>query len=179
MPTQPRWTFRSASRLITRLEIGVGAVLLLTIFILMFVQAAQRHLPMDSLAWTGEVSRFSLAWLTFLMAGVLVTERGHITLEVLDTVPNQHVVRGVQAFALLVVAATAGLLVHEAWSLVETQGIMRSPVLGLPMSWVYAPLLVGMVSTVIRSVISAVDIALHGPVLPEISDENDLQVSPS
>lgn len=179
MTSQRGSTYHRASRLITRIEIGIGAVLLLLIFALMTVQAAQRHLPMDSLAWTGEVSRFSLAWLTFLVAGVLITERGHITLEVLDTVPNPHVVRGVQVFAMLVVAATSAILISEAWSLVETQGIMRSPVLGMPMSWVYAPLLLGMISTFLRALVSAVDIAVHGPVLPSIEEEAEAQVSSS
>lgn len=161
-----RTLMRQVCRVLTAAEIAVGSVMLLTIFVLIVFQAAQRHLPGDSLAWTGEVSRFGLVWLTFSVAGVLITQRGHITLEVVDIVPRPQLVRGVQIFALLVVAAVAAGLSMEAWNLVQSQGILRSPVLGMSMALVYIPVLIGMLSTVLRSLISAVDITLNGPTKP-------------
>lgn len=157
---------RRAGKVLTAAEMGLGALMLLTIFVLIGIQAAQRHLPGESIAWTGEVSRFALLWLTFSVAGVLITHRGHITLEVVDILPRPQLVRTVQIFALLVVAAVATGLAVEAWTLVQTQGILRSQILGMSMALVYIPVLVGMISTVLRSLLSAADITLHGPVLP-------------
>ena len=164
---------RRAGRIFTALEIILGAVMLLTIFVLIVMQAAQRHTPGDSIPWTGELSRFALVWLTFSVAGVLVTKRDHITLEVVDLLPHPRIVRSVQVFALLVIAMTAAGLTIEAWALVQTQGILSSPVLGMSMALLYLPVLIGMVSTVIRSLISATDIALHGPA------HSDAQENPS
>ncbi len=96
--------------------------MLLVILVLVFAQAAQRHLPVTAAAWTGEVSRFGLAWLTLGLAGVLITLRGHITLEVLDIVPKPQFVRFVQAFALVVTAVIAAGLAREAFALVQSQG---------------------------------------------------------
>jgi TRAP-type transport system small permease protein len=47
---------------------------------------------------------------------------------------------------------------------VQSQGILRSPVLGMSMALLYIPVLIGMISTVLRSLIAAADISLNGPV---------------
>lgn len=161
---------RRTGNVFTVLEMTLGAVMLIVIFVLILIQAGQRHLPVESVPWTGEISRFALVWLTFSVAGVLVTRRGHITLEVVDLLPSPRMIRAVQVFALLVVASTAGGLSVEAWTLVQTQGILRSPVLGMSMALVYIPVLIGMISTVIRSLILAVDVALHGPANSETEE---------
>lgn len=158
-----RTSLRKTGSVLTVAEIAVGSIMLLTIFMLIVIQAAQRHLPGDSLAWTGEVSRFGLVWLTFSVAGVLITHRGHIALEVVDLLPRPQLVRTVQVFALLCVATVAAGLAYEAWNLVQSQGILRSPVLGMSMALLYIPVLIGMISTVLRSLVAATDIILHGP----------------
>lgn len=141
------------------------------ILVLVFYQALQRYLPIDSIAWTGELARFSLLWATFAAMGILVTSHGHIALELADSIRNPMVVRIIQIFALLVVAAAGIGLSLEAWALVETQGIVKSPVLRIPMSWVYIPVLIGTISTTVRALISAGDIALHGPVSADVEED--------
>ncbi|MDS2173878.1 TRAP transporter small permease subunit [Nesterenkonia sp. CL21] len=171
MTPPPRGPLRRAGRMIDALEISAGSVMLLTIFVLVLIQAAQRHLPGESLPWTGEVSRFALAWLTFTVAGVLISRGGHITLEVVDILPKPRLIRAVQVFALVIVAVTAGAFTLEAWDLVQTQGALRSPVLGLSMALVYVPVLLGLISSTVRALIGAARIALHGPVRSELAEE--------
>ncbi len=161
---------RDTPRVLTalgRIELTLGSLALLAILVLVFLQALQRYLPIDQIAWTGEVARFSLVWLTFSVAGWLVTARGHIALEIADALPSPKAVRAVQTFALLIVAVTGVGLTVEAWALVTTQGIIKSPVLRLPMSWVYVPVLLGAASTAVRAALAAVDIARHGPWVDE------------
>jgi TRAP-type C4-dicarboxylate transport system permease small subunit len=170
-PTDPplsprRRALHRAITVVGIVELTIGAISLGLIFVLMLVQSGQRYLPFEGIAWTGEMSRFALIWLTFSAMGILVTARGHIALEVVDTFKNPMIVRVVQVFALLVVAAVGVGLLIEAIALVDTQGILRSPVLRVPMSLVYIPVLLGALSTAIRAVVAAIDIARHGPVLP-------------
>jgi TRAP-type C4-dicarboxylate transport system permease small subunit len=165
-PQQRNGALRRIAGVVFVVELTIGAIALMLILILVFLQALQRYLPIEGFAWTGEVARFSLVWLTFSAAGLLVTTRGHIALEIVDAIPNQTVVRVIQVFALVVVAATGVGLAIAAWALVDTQGIIKSPVLRLPMSWVYIPVLIGAISTAIRAAVAAVDVALHGPALP-------------
>lgn len=153
---------------LTRLELGFAGVMLLVILVLVFTQAAQRYTPFEGIAWTGEISRFGLAWMTFSVAGVLITLRGHIALEVVDTLPAPRLIRTVQVASMLIVAVIAIGLTREAWGLVQTQGALRSPVLGMSMALVYLPVLAGMLSTVLRSLVAAFMIARHGPILPTV-----------
>ncbi len=156
---------RRISRIVFFAELAIGSVALLAILAFVFLQALQRYLPIEGFPWTGELARFSLVWLTFSAAGLLVTSRGHIALEVVDVARNKMLVRVVQVFAMLVVAATGVGLTLEAWALIETQGIIKSPVLRMPMSWVYVPVLIGAASTAIRATIAAIDVAVNGPVI--------------
>lgn len=170
----PVW--RVVVRVLTGVEVAIGAVCLLLIAVLVFFQALQRYLPIEQVSWTGEVSQFCLVWLTFSVAGVLVTTGGHITLEILDSVKSRLLVRVVQVVAMLLVVVVAMLLVIEAVRLVQTQGIIKSPVLRIPMSWVYVPVLVGLVSMVVRGLVQAVWIAVSGPILAEIDDDDEAGV---
>jgi len=172
-PSAPPGALMRIARGIGLVELTIGGVTLLMIFVFVLWQALQRYLPLESIAWTGELSRFSLIWLTFSAMGVLITSHGHIALELVDTIRRPMVVRIIQVFALLVVAVTAVGLTREAANLVATQAMIKSPVLRMPMSWVYIPVLVGSVSTLIRSVIAAVVIALRGPVIADIDADAD------
>lgn len=162
-------------RTLSAVEMTIGVISLLLILVLVFFQALQRYLPIDQIAWTGEVARFSLLWITFSAAGLLVTSRGHIALEILDSLKNPRAVQAVQVFALVILAIIAGMLTVEAWSLITT-GIVTSPVLRIPMSVIYIPVLIGCISTAVRSVIAAIDVMRSGAVLTEIDSDGDLEV---
>ena len=165
----PRWLARSA-RALTALEIALGAVALLLIFFLVLAQAAQRYLPVDGLPWTGELARFSLVWLTFVVAGVLVTTDSHIAIEMVDGFGGSMVRRVVRVLSCLVVAAVGYGLTLEAWELVGTQGVLKSPAMEMPMSWLYGISMIGFVSTVVRSLVAAVRYAVLGAPEPDHGD---------
>lgn len=172
-PARAPW-WRTLVRVITVIEMTIAIVCLVMIALLVFFQALQRYLPIDQIAWTGEVSQFCLVWLTFAVAGVLITTRGHITLEILDGLRSRVMVRIVQTVAMLISAFVAALLVVEAIELIDTQGIIKSPVLRISMSLVYIPILIGVASTAIRSLIQAIQIAITGPILPDVEDDAEV-----
>lgn len=170
--TKPFW--QPLVRVLTAIEVAIGVLCMLAILVLVFFQAVQRYLPIEQVAWTGEVSRFALVWLTFSAAGILITTRGHIALEIVDAARSRLFVRIVQSGAMLIVAAVAIMLVVEALALIDSQGILKSAVLRIPMSWVYIPVLIGVVSTAIRSLVQAVQIAVSGPIFPEVDDDAEV-----
>lgn len=164
---QPHW-LRRIIRVVTGIELALGVVALLLIFGLVLLQAAQRYLPFESWSGTGELARFSLVWLTFVVAGVLVTTDQHIAIEAIDTVRNRMFARVVRVISCLVVAAVGVGLVAEAVELMETQGVLKSPAMRMPMSWFYGISLIGFVSVVVRASLAAVRFAVLGvPPPPE------------
>lgn len=157
----PRWLNRTL-RAITAFELALGVAALLLIFGLVLVQAGQRYLPIDGWQWTGELARFSLVWLTFVVAGVLVTMDNHIAIEMIDGFGNPAVRRVVRVVSCLIVAAIGIGLVGEAWELIQTQDVIKSPAMRMPMSWLYAISMVGFVSIVVRALVAAVRYAVLG-----------------
>jgi TRAP-type C4-dicarboxylate transport system permease small subunit len=160
----PRWLSRLV-RWVTGLELAIGAAALLLIFFLVLVQVLQRYLPFDGWPWTGELATFSLVWLTFVVAGVLVTSDSHIAIEMVDVVRNPLLRRIVRVVSCLIVAAIGVGLTVEAWTLTEEQGVLKSPALQMPMSWLYGISLIGFVSVVVRALFAALRFAVMG--LPE------------
>ena len=171
---QPPRPIARTVRVITGIELALGVACLLLIFGLVLLQAAQRYLPIDGWPWTGELARFALVWLTFLVAGVLVTTDSHISIEMIDSVPSELVRRVVRVISCLIVAAIGVALCAEAWELAHTQGILKSPALRMPMSWLYAISLIGFVSVVVRALVAALTYAVLGVPEPSYADHVEL-----
>ncbi|MBB3674711.1 TRAP transporter small permease [Modestobacter versicolor] len=148
--------------MVTAIEIGLAAAATVLMFLLVLAQAGQRYLPIDGWPWTGELARFCLVWLAFVVTGVLVTTDGHIALEVVDLVKNPLVVRAVRVFACLVVAAIGAGFAVEAFELMQSQARLKSPSLRMPMPWLYVLPLIGFVSTAVRGLVAAGVIAVRG-----------------
>jgi TRAP-type C4-dicarboxylate transport system permease small subunit len=162
------------TRMLAAIELTIASVAAAMIFVLILFQAVQRYLPLPQVVWTGELSQFALVWLTFAAAGVLVTRNGHIALQLVDGLPSPVVVRVVQTFAMAMVALIAAAFTWACWELVTSAGFLTSPALGLPMSWVYAVVLVGLVSTTVRAAVAAVQVARDGAPSPD-HDEGEAQ----
>lgn len=133
----------------------VGACALLVIFVLVFIQALQRYLPVSGWLWTGELSQFCLVWLTFSVTGYLLGRGQHITLQVVDVIRAAWLLRWIKAFANAVVAVVAAGFVLEGYSLVTEHGQV-SPALQMPMSWLYVIPLLGFALTAIRGMLGIV-----------------------
>ena len=156
--------------MLTAIEIAIGAAALLLIFFLVLVQALQRYLPFDGWAWTGELARFCLVWLTFVVAGVLVSSDSHIAIESIDAVPRPAFQRVVRVLSCLIVAAVGFGLTAEAWELTQQQGIIKSPAMQMPMSWLYAISMIGFVSCTLRALVAALQYAVVGVPEPRPED---------
>jgi TRAP-type C4-dicarboxylate transport system permease small subunit len=170
----PRW-LGFVTRWVTRLELAIGAAALLLIFFLVGVQALQRYLPFDGWPWTGELATFCLVWLTFVVAGVLVTSDSHISIEMVDMVRSPLMRRIVRVISCLIVAAIGVGLTIEAWTLTEEQGVLKSPALRMPMSWLYAISLIGFVSVVVRALVAAARYAILGVPEESVADRLDAE----
>jgi TRAP-type C4-dicarboxylate transport system permease small subunit len=147
---------------ITKVELGLAATALAVLFVLVLVQAAQRYLPVSGWSWTGELARFCLVWVTFTVAGVLVTSDSHIALQLVDNIKNPRVVRFVRVLASVVVAVIGAGFAAEAWQLITSQGQLKSPSLRMPLTFLYLFPFLGFLSTAVRGAVAAVVFAVRG-----------------
>lgn len=149
----PKYERRVAKvlRVVEIVEGTVGALLLLTILVLVMVQVTVRFSALGGWAWTGELARFSLVWLTFVLAGYLLGRDQHISFDIIDQVLPERARRVVQIVSYLIVAVICAAFVYEGVGLMDAQSFIRSSAAEIPMSFVYLIPTVGFALTGVRA----------------------------
>lgn len=140
-------------RAVEVLEGAVGALLLLAILVLVMVQITVRFSALGGWAWTGELARFSLMWLTFVMAGYLLGRDQHISFDIIDHIVPERALRVIKRASYVIVAAICAAFVYEGVGLIDAQSFIRSSAAEIPMSFVYLIPTVGFALTGVRALI--------------------------
>ena len=138
-----RWLRRGAH--------AVSGILFLALFAVFLIQVAARFGLNQPLPWTDELAVILYIWVIFWTAALVVPQREHV---VFDLVWNSVGPRIRQAMAiagnlLLGGLALAGL--PATWDYVHFMQREGTPVLGLPLMWVFLPLVLLMLALVVRS----------------------------
>ncbi len=124
---------------------GLGAIV--------FLQFFTRYVLNDSLAWTEEIARYALMWLTFIGAAVVARKNLHISVEVvlhyLPKFPARLLLAIVDTIKLLFM----GLLAYFSLMIVERMQWQRMVIIDLPMSIVYGGVALGCFIMLIRQVV--------------------------
>lgn len=116
-----------------------------------FLQFFSRYVLNDSFAWTDEIARYLLMWITFVGAAVAMRRRNHIAVEVLHQFLPPPLVRVLNFVIDFIVLAFLALLVWFAWTVTERMEIQRMTVFDVSMAYVYGGVFVGCVLLVLRA----------------------------
>ena len=108
-----------------------------------------------SVAWTEEVARFLLIWITFLGATLAYQQGRHIAVTILRDALPPVLKRIMTGLALLVVIAFLVTLARIGWQYTEMQSFQKSPSMRLPMNNVY---IVMPVASAIMAALSLIDL---------------------
>jgi TRAP-type C4-dicarboxylate transport system permease small subunit len=130
---------------------AIGGGLFLTLFVVFIIQIGARFGFNRPLPWTDELAVILYIWVILWAAAFVVPAREHV---VFDLVWNSVGQRARQVMAitgnlLLGGLALAGL--PATWDYVHFMQREGTPVLNIPMMWVYLPLVLLMVALVVRS----------------------------
>ena len=111
---------------------------------IVFLQFFTRYVLNDSLAWTEEIARYGLIWVVFV-GGAMVTRRNtHVAVELLSNVMKPSRTRSaLLAFVDLSKLGFLGLLAYFSITIIERMHYQWMTVFELPMSYVYAGVLIG------------------------------------
>ncbi len=132
----------------------VGGLLILVIFVFVLMQAVQRYLPTGTWVGAGELSRYALAGLTFLMAGYLYGHGLHITVLVIDRYTSGRTAKALHVLTHVLVLLASLLLLNEVWFLLTDSVSQSTPALGIPMLWIYLLPLLGILTLTVRSAVA-------------------------
>ena len=84
MPATPSWMGApkrpAILKWLSKIEEVLGALLVLLIFVLLTIQVFQRYLPVATQPWIGEVSRYALMALGFMLVGSLMGQGRHLSI---------------------------------------------------------------------------------------------------
>ena len=95
-----------------------------------------RYVLNDALAWTEEIAKYLLVWLTFVGAPLALRSGGHIAVEVLPGMLPPRLRSALQALILSVVVAVLLVLAHQSWGLAMNARIQTAATFELSLMWV-------------------------------------------
>lgn len=130
---------------------AVGGALFLTLFGVFIVQIGARFGLNQPLPWTDETAVILYIWVILWAAAFVVPQREHV---VFDLVWNSVGQRARQAMAIagnLLVGGLAMAGLPATWDYVHFMQREGTPVLEIPLMWVYLPLVLLMAALVVRS----------------------------
>jgi TRAP-type C4-dicarboxylate transport system permease small subunit len=137
--------------LLQRAANAIGGGLFLTLFAVFIIQIGARFGFNQPLPWTDEAAVILYIWVILWAAAFVVPAREHV---VFDLVWNSAGTRTRQVMAIagnLMVGGLALAGLPATWDYVHFMQREGTPVLGIPLMWVFLPLALLMVALVVRS----------------------------
>ncbi len=125
-------------------EDWIAFLLFWSLAFIVFLQFFTRYVLNDSLAWTEEIARYGLMWVTFIGGAVVTRKNTHIAVELLSNLMRPGRVRSaLLALVDVVKLGFMGLLAYFSVMIVERMHYQRMTVIDLPMSVVYGGVALG------------------------------------
>lgn len=120
-----------------------------------FLQFFTRYVLNNSFAWTEEIARYLLMWLTFFGGAVVFRRRANISIDLFVDLLPRPVGRIVKVVAMLVTIALLILLCWFAWQVAGRVSIQRMSVFDVSMAVVYYGVFAGLVIMTLRAMQAA------------------------
>jgi TRAP-type C4-dicarboxylate transport system permease small subunit len=118
--------------------------------LIVFLQFFTRYVLNDSLSWTEEIARYGLIWITYIGAVMVTRRNNHIAVMLLPNLLPAWGGRLLLAVVDLVTLGFVGLLAYFSTQIVGRMHVQRMSVVDLPMSYVYAGVVLGLILMLAR-----------------------------
>jgi TRAP-type C4-dicarboxylate transport system permease small subunit len=119
---------------------------------IVFLQFFTRYILNDSLAWTEEIARYGLMWVTFIGAAMVTRRNSHIAVVLLTELLPPGPARVLRASIDIVVLVFLALLAYFSVLILERMQFQRMTVIDLPMSLVYGGIALGCFLMLLRQI---------------------------
>ncbi|MGO4887502.1 TRAP transporter small permease [Anaerobacillus sp. MEB173] len=129
------WT--KGIKFINRIVENISALFLATMVILIFIQVISRQFIGSSFAWTEEVSRYLMIWVTFLGASVAFQYGAHIGIEYFKEKSPVFIQRAFEILTLIACTVFFYFMITKGIDIMNRQMGQTSAALKIPMGYIY------------------------------------------
>ena len=129
---------------------ALGGGLFLALFMVFIVQITARFGFNKPLAWTDEAAVILYVWVILWAAATVVPEREHVVFDLVWNSVSTRARRGMQVVGNLMVGGLAAVGIPASWDYVHFMAREGTPVLNIPILWVYLPFVILLISLVLR-----------------------------
>ncbi len=136
----------------TRVTESIGAALMAFILVANFLQVFFRYALGDPLGWTEEVMRYSVAWMTFLVAGAALFRGEQMSIDLLSGVLPPRLRRVQNIVILTLICAFCLILVIYGWPQAVRNMRQYSPVARIPMIVPYLSVVIGGLLLLVKAI---------------------------
>ena len=137
-----RWLQRTAN--------AMGGGLFLTLFVVFIIQITARFAFSKPLPWTDEAAVILYIWVILWSAAAIVPEREHVVFDLLWNSVGYRTRQVMRIMGNLLIGGMALVGLPASWDYVRFMAREGSPVLGIPLMWVYLPFVLLLVALVVR-----------------------------
>lgn len=137
-----RWFKRAANAL--------GGGLFLALFAVFIIQITARFGLNKPLPWTDEAAVILYIWVILWSAAAVVPEREHVVFDLLWNSVSYRARQVMRVLGNLLIGGLALTGLPASWDYVHFMAREGSPVLGIPLMWVYLPFVLLLIALVAR-----------------------------
>jgi TRAP-type C4-dicarboxylate transport system permease small subunit len=128
----------------------VGAVLFLLTFAGFLIQIFARYVLNHPLGWSEEYTMIVFIWTVFWAAAFMVPERNHVSFDVVYELAAPQGRRVLTIISMLCLVVAFVILLPAAFDYIAFMARKKSPVMLLPMSYVYGSYLLFVASFIVQ-----------------------------
>lgn len=139
--------------LLRRIAAIFGAGLFAALFVVFIVQVVARFAFNRPLPWTDEAAVILYVWVILWSAALIVPEREHVAFDLVWNMASRRAQRYMRAVGLVAVGGLAAWAIPASIDFTRFMAREGSPVLGLPLVWVFAPFVLLLAALLVRAAI--------------------------
>jgi TRAP-type C4-dicarboxylate transport system permease small subunit len=140
----------------------IGGALFLALFAVFILQIGARFLFNQPLPWTDEIAVVLYIWSIFWACAFMVPAASHVSVDILIARLSDKPRLWLQTLGQVLLGGLALQALPESWDYVLFMQREATAVLGLPLFWVFLPLLVLLVMLVLRGIWQMVRVVKEG-----------------
>ena len=133
---------------------AVGAGLFAALLAVFTVQICARFFFNRPLPWTDEAAVILYVWVILWSAALVVEEREHVAFDLVWNMAGPRAQKAMRAAGLVAVGGLAAWAIPASWDYARFMAREGSPVLGMPMMWIYMPFVLLLAALALRSALS-------------------------